>query len=346
MILSLLALATGVEASEHRGLGEVRQRGHLRVCGDPANLPFSSSDPSTPGFEVELAGLLAREIGVDARFQWTPTHRQALRPLRDGSCDLFMGLPRDERFTETNPWITVSRPYYTMGHALLAKTGSGIRAMADLAGRRVAIEGTSVADFFLFDQGMVRGIYRSQEAAVRGVSAGEAPAALLWLPVAAWLARGAPDLRVIPLSDPRLEFPIGAGVRRRDADLATAVDSAIGRLRDSGKVQEILARYGAMASPTGRWRSSWLIPVQARDPVENGRSLFLTACSRCHGAEGVGGGQGGAVPPIKNYQGGQEKFVRIVQNGRAGTPMGPFKGILAVDEILNIYAYLNSSRQQ
>ncbi len=342
LVLSILPLAGGLEAAEHRGLAEVRQRGFLRVCADPSNLPFSSSDPSNPGFEVELASLLAREIGVEVRFQWTPTYRRALRPLRDGVCDLFMGLPQDDRFREGTPWVRVSRPYYTMGHAIVAKTGSGIGAFADLAGKRVAIEGTSVADFYLFDRGIDRGIYRSQEEAFRGVTAGETPAALLWLPVAGWLARGMADLRVIPVSDLRLEFPIGAGVRRRDADLAAAVDGAVGRLRDSGKVQETLGRYGALSGPTARRP----IPLQARDPTEAGRSLFSTACSRCHGAEGVGGGQGGAIPPIRNYQGGQDRFVRIVQNGRQGTPMAPFRGILTVDEIHSIYRYLTSLPQQ
>jgi hypothetical protein len=32
-----------------------RARGYLRVCADPANLPYSSNDTATPGFEVELA---------------------------------------------------------------------------------------------------------------------------------------------------------------------------------------------------------------------------------------------------------------------------------------------------
>ena len=69
-------------------------------------------------------------------------------------------------------------------------------------------------------------------------------------------------------------------------------------------------------------------------------------CSRCHGAEGIGGGVGGAVPALRNYEGGQEKFLRIVQNGKKETPMGAFKDILTEAEILSIYQYLTSLPHQ
>jgi ABC-type amino acid transport substrate-binding protein len=82
-LVTVLGLTAALEAAEHQGLGAVRQRGYLRVCADPSNLPFSSSDAATPGFEVELARLVARELGVEARFEWNPTYVRALRPLRE-----------------------------------------------------------------------------------------------------------------------------------------------------------------------------------------------------------------------------------------------------------------------
>ena len=88
------------------------------------------------------------------------------------------------------------------------------------------------------------------------------------------------------------------------------------------------------------------ISVQTTDPVAAGRSLFSTACSRCHGADGVGGGTGGVVPPLKNYDGGLEKFMRIVMTGRKNTAMAGFKGILTEDEALAIYKYLTSFARQ
>jgi polar amino acid transport system substrate-binding protein len=346
LMLLALTLYAGAVLAQSEGLAALRQQGYVRVCADPANLPFTSNDAATPGFEVELARLIARELGVEARLEWHATFARALRPLRTGGCDLFMGLPAEAHFTEANPWISVSRPYYTMGHAMVVKAATGIATLDDLKGKRVAVDATSVADFYLFDQGLERGIYRGQEAAFRAVVTDEAAAALLWLPVANWLARHDATLRVIPLAEARLEFPIGAGVRRRDRDLAAAVDQALERLQSSGEAQAVLEHYGAVARPGALPTSQAPVPTPVPGANEAGRVLFSNACSRCHGAEGVGSGMGGAVPAIRHYDGGQEKFLRIVQNGKKGTPMGPFKGILTVEEILNIYHYLTSLPRQ
>lgn len=342
-VVGVLAAPTaGPKAWQPEGLDAIRARGSLKICADPSNPPYSRDDATTPGFEVELARLIAAELGVEPRVSWNLTYVRALRPLREGTCDLFMGLPTDARFRDGNPWIAVSRPYYVMSHAIVTRNDAPVTTLDGLAGKRVAVEAGSVADFYLGYHDAQRGIYRKQEQAVRGVAAGEAPAALLWLPMASWLARDEAGLRVVPVSHPELEFAIGTGVRRRERDLATAVDDAVGRILDSGRARAILLRYGAVPSPRARRPLPSVVLAQAPNPAEAGRSLFSTACSRCHGAEGVGGGLGGNVPSIKNYDGGQEKFVRIVRDGRRNTPMAPFKSILSDEEILKIYQYLTS----
>jgi ABC-type amino acid transport substrate-binding protein len=350
-----LLLAAGWAAGQEE-LDTIRQQGYLRVCADASNLPFSSADPATPGFEVELAQRIARELGVDARVQWYSS--LGLRPelLREGACDLFMGLPQDDELMESTPWLTVSRPYYVMSHALVANVEAGVATLRDLSGQRVAVDAAGIADFYLFYEGFQRGIYRGQEEAFRALVSGEAPAAFLWLPVASWLARGHSELQVIPVSDPRLEFPtrleypIGAGLRRRDRSLAAAVDEAIGRLQDRGEAQAILERYGAIAKPRALPVSETVTTAPtltpAKDPIAAGHSIYATTCSRCHGAEGSGGGLGGTVPTIRNYEAGQEKFLRTVESGRPGTAMAPFKGILTREEILEVYRYLTSLPRQ
>jgi polar amino acid transport system substrate-binding protein len=344
-LLAALALVglvgpAGAEAAQHEGVAAVRQRGYLRVCADPANLPYSSNDVGTPGFELELARRIAGELGVRAQLEWHPTYVNALKPLRDGACELFMGLPQEKRFRDGHPWIVVSRPYYTMGHALVTRADAGARSVSDFKGQRVAVELASLAEAHVAYRDADRGLYRTQEQAFRALVDGQAVAAVLWRPVAAWLARDHPALRVIPIQDEGLSFAIGAGVRKRDPGLADAVNAAVDRLVASGEAREVLLRYGAIgAAQTGSSTSPFVL-AQDKDPVDSGRALFSTACSRCHGADGAGGGTGGAVPKLKSYDGGYDKFYRIVWNGRKNTAMAGFKGILTPDEVLHIYQFL------
>lgn len=339
-VAALLAGAANGAAAQQEGIESVRQRGHLKVCADPDNPPYSSKDPAAPGFEVELARLVAQELGVEARPVWHLTYVRPLKPLRDGACELFMGLPTDTRFREGNPWIRVTQPYYVMGHALVTRADRP-GTLEALKGQRVAVELASVAELYIGYRDLVRGLYRGQELAFQAAINGEAAAALLWYPVAAWLARGRTELKVTPLAARELEFPIGAGVRRRDAGLGDAVEAAIGRLIASGRTTEVFARYGMHPAPRSERIASFVL-VQAKDPVDQGRSLFSTACSRCHGAEGAGGGLGGSVPTLRNYDGGLEKFFRIVLQGRKNTAMAGFKGILTEDEVGALYWYLTS----
>lgn len=345
LALAAFAWAAGAEAAQHEGLDAIRQRGYLRICADPSNLPYSSNDPATPGFEVELARLIAGELGVTARMEWHATYVRAIKPLRDGACELFMGLPVDRRFRESNPWIALSRPYYTMTHALVTRADAGSLTIGDLKGKRVAVELASIAEFHVAYRDVERGLYRTQAEAFHAAAGGEAVAAFLWFPPAAWLARGRADLRVVAVSDEGLAFPIGAGVRKRDPGLAEAIDAAVERLLVAGRAQELLARYGVVPVPRARRESAFVL-AEDKDPIDTGRSLFSTACSRCHGAEGVGGGTGGALPRLRSYDGGWDRFYRLVWEGRKNTAMAAFKGILSPDEIRALYEYLTSLPKQ
>ena len=244
-ILLITAVGSSVFADEG-GLATLIKKGYVRVCADPDNLPFSSEAGSTPGFEVELARLIALELGVDARFQWILTWVRPFWELKRGECDIFMGLPPIARLKQSNPWIAVSRPYYTMGYAILARADAGIRGPADLAGKRVAVDAGRPAEYWLLEHGLERGIYKRQENVFRGVEIGEAPAGLLLFPIATWMSHEKPGLVVIPLAEPSLEIPLGAATRRDDGALTEAVDRAIDRLLATGAVGEILRRYHAV----------------------------------------------------------------------------------------------------
>jgi ABC-type amino acid transport substrate-binding protein len=319
-------------------LDQVKASGIVRVCADPDNLPFSSRDAQEPGYDVEVAGEIAKSLRARAEMIWVSTFlgRSAIRQLLEAKCDLFMGLPQDERFLSENRRLVLSTPYYTLSHALVSPTAQPVRDLTELHDRRVAVERVSMGDIFLFQNGQRREIYRSQVEAFQAVAHGEADAALLWAPIGYWLVKKYPEsrLQAAGVSVPGLEFNLAVGMRTGDEDFQSAVDEVVKQLIDQGKVAAIMARYGrpspAIASPT---------MAQATPDVKEGRSLYFQVCALCHGPSADGGGP---VPNLKTFEGTEEQFLRIALNGRSDRGMPAWKGKLSEDELRAILAFIQS----
>ena len=94
----------------------------LRLCADPANLPFSSADPKTPGLYVEIGEAIGRAMGRPVAPVWNLTYfgKRAVRTtLLAGKCDASIGLPQDKDFMgprvdllQASPadWLRAGRP--------------------------------------------------------------------------------------------------------------------------------------------------------------------------------------------------------------------------------------------
>lgn len=349
LILVVCVLAVMVGQSAGGVLPQLKAAGSLRFCADPQNLPFSSQDSQQPGFEVELAGEIARELGLRADMVWIRTEggRTALRQLLEGRCDLFMGLPQDQRFLEDNPRLTLSTPYYAMGHVLVLPAGSGIRELKELGHKPVAVEFGSLGAIFAFKQGQAQQTYRTQEELFPAVARGEATAAIMWAPIAGWMAKMHPEskLRLVHVQGNDLEFPVGIGMRKADTDLKEAVDEGLQRLGQRHVVTDILARYGVpLSSPqaAGEQAAKTVGNQLAQADTKVGEALYRKSCAECHGLDAKGSA---LAKDLTSFKDTDEAFVKIVLNGRPGTAMAPFKGLLSEEEIHQIRAYVKTLPQ-
>jgi polar amino acid transport system substrate-binding protein len=214
----------------------------LCVCADPDNLPFSSKDPAPQGFEIELA----RALIADVTFRWIPTYRWPVvrKELLDRRCDLFFGLPLDPRFTDENRRLALSRPYYVVGQVLVSGAAEEIRRLEDIQGKVIGVETATAGDILVTRLGGDRRIYATPAATFEALRAGRVDAAVMASPQAGWLTRSFPGFALHEVPDPEGEFEIAIGMRRGDGDLKVAVDAALERLLASGRVGEILGRYG------------------------------------------------------------------------------------------------------
>ncbi len=115
-------------------LGEVLARGELVWAADQeGGGPHVFPDPADPqrltGFEVELAALLAEELGVKARFQQGQWDRLPLLLGRTADC-VINGI---ELTPERRRDYHCSRPYFAYSLQLLARRDGALDAFAKLA---------------------------------------------------------------------------------------------------------------------------------------------------------------------------------------------------------------------
>jgi len=326
----VLALAAAlVVVATASGSSEVRR---IRLCADPSNLPFSSQNEQDPGFEVEIARAIAQSLGVGFSVHWFPTAIEvvAFRQLYDDRCDVLMGMPISERFTNDKPRLTFSVPYYLMGQAIISSSLGAVRSLDDLKGKVIGVQAMTLSDQLVYERALIRKVYLSPEETFTAVARGEVDAAVMESPLAGWYVKKNPGFRASAITDPLRELRIGAAVRETGRELKDALDRTIQDLQ-STKIPDILARYGVtLAQGTSENAPSSLEPRGAR-------STYLTQCSQCHGTDARG------TPAAANllaFKGSEDDFLRIVQTGRPGTAMTPWKGIIPDDDIRGIARYI------
>jgi polar amino acid transport system substrate-binding protein len=129
--------------------------GELRWGGDAeGGAPFVEADPADPskvrGFDVEIAGMIARGLGKTPRFvqvQWSSIEAS----LERGDFDVGMSGLEDR--PELRARHSVSIPYFEFREVLAVRRGDSARYrhLSDLRGKRVATLGATTAYQILTD---------------------------------------------------------------------------------------------------------------------------------------------------------------------------------------------------
>lgn len=77
----------------------------------------------------------------------------------------------------------------------------------------------------------------------------------------------------------------------------------------------------------------------AQADANTGRKTYLSSCGGCHGASEDAPG---FAPDLRRFQGDEHAFLSVVKNGRPGTIMSGWQGVLSDDDIMSIRSYLNA----
>jgi polar amino acid transport system substrate-binding protein len=142
-IIFAIALALGIPGAA------AAQANVLRWAGDSeGGAPFVEADPSHPdrvvGFDVEIAGLLARGLGRAPQFVMV-TFTSIDQSIARGDADI--GLSGIEDTPARRATLAVTIPYYEFREVLSVRDADAgrLRTLADLRGKRVATLGGTIA---------------------------------------------------------------------------------------------------------------------------------------------------------------------------------------------------------
>ena len=269
--LAVLALGTVASAAsaQQAPADAAPTRQSLKVCQDPNNLPFSSTD--APGFENRIAELFGRELGLPVTYFSFPNRlafiRNTLRyklPGEDFRCDIVMGVPAG--FDQ----VSATKPYYRSTYALVFPKGKGldgVQSSTDLLAlpparlkklRIGVIDRSPASDWLarhdLVEQGIPYPMMNADPAEYPGqivereLAGGKIDAAIVWGPIAGYFAKrlqGQADLAVVPMvSEPgvKFDFAMAMGVRYGEPAWKQQVEGLIEKTRP--QILAILRDYG------------------------------------------------------------------------------------------------------
>ena len=218
----------------------------LRLCADPANLPFSSEDPDRPGLYVEIGDALGKALARPVTHVWYRTNfgKRAVRvTMLARQCDATIGLPQDSDFM--GPKVIFSKPLFRLGYALVASPEFAFAGIDSLKGRKVIVQYETTPQNMLGPrEDMTTVTVLSPEEGMQKLAAGLADAAFLWGPTAGYLNASTYDgkFRITPTDGPALTWPTAVGFAKGSDDLRDKVDAALPGLQAT--IADLLVKYG------------------------------------------------------------------------------------------------------
>lgn len=254
---AIFAAATAAQVtSAHAQVSDLVDRSTLRVCADPAAMPFT--DEKGEGFENKIAELLAAKLSLPLDYTWFPQATGFYRKtLGEKRCDVMMG------YVAGGDPVLNTNPYYKSAWVLITKKGSpleGVETLEDplLKGRTIGIiAGTPPGDrmarnglmpfarpyAFMVD----RRYENPAETMIADINAGTIDAGILWGPIGGYYARRSEaPLNVVPLvkekGDPALVYRITMGIRPGELNWKHQLNEFI--TANQQQINTILLGYG------------------------------------------------------------------------------------------------------
>jgi polar amino acid transport system substrate-binding protein len=246
LLVAILAISLSACGSKDKDLEYIKNKGNLILGLDDSFPPMGFRDDADNivGFDIDLAKAVADKLGVELVLQpieWTAKEQELATKNID--C-IWNGFSITE---ERQAQLTLSIPYMENTIAMVVVKDSGIKNKADMAGKRLAVQGGSSAEEALNSDvnkdfreslGEVNGSFKDYVTALMDLETGNSDAVLMDSVVANYMINEAgKDFEVLDDSLVAEEYAIG--FRKGEQALADAVNKALRDLKADGTVERI-----------------------------------------------------------------------------------------------------------
>jgi len=238
---------SGSNPTSSNSLGTITA-GSLTVCSDVPYAPFEYEDATTPtgytGFDIDVISAIADDLGL--KVVVIPSDFNALQSgvaLEAGSCDV--GVSAITITEERRANLDFSDPYYNSLQSLMVRADSGIKTLADLAGKKIGVQtGTTGENYTKENAPASASIvsFPSDGEEWLAIQAGQVDALLQDLPVNKLHTDVDSSYVIIEKYDTNEQYGFALAKGKNPALLA-AINAGLKTLHDNGTYDQLYAKY-------------------------------------------------------------------------------------------------------
>lgn len=221
--------------------------GTLTVCSDVPYPPFEDFDESAPsgfsGFDIDIVQAIADGLDLDLAVKDSSFDGlQSGLSLNAGECDVAASAMTITDDRKKN--LDFSEGYYDSLQSLLVPEGSDIKAIGDLAGKKVGVQQGTTGEAYTKENAADADIiaFPSNAEMFQAIQAGQVDALLQDLPVNVDNAKKS-DGKFTVVEEYDTGETYGLAMKKGNTALVDAVNTQLAELRESGDYDTLYAQY-------------------------------------------------------------------------------------------------------
>ncbi len=216
------------------------QKKVITVGADTTFPPFEMEEHGkVTGFDIDLIHAIAKTEGLTIKMQ-TMDFQGLIPALQTGTIDVAVaGITITDQRAKV---VNFSHPYYHSGLSVLVKKKSGVRGMADLKGKTVAVKLGTTADLMMSKQAGVNvQRFTNIDDAYNQMQNGGADAVVFDNPVNLNYAKSHADVHVVGSLLTGEDY--GIAVTKQDPWLLKKINDGLYKVYRSGKYRKLYRHY-------------------------------------------------------------------------------------------------------